>query len=432
MLRNCKLSVSIVLRIAARVPLQFGGDMRNLPSHFSCTDNTKDPSMHQLLSAETLAQARTLFPHTAQGKIYLNHAGTTPLSTPVVEAMNKYLQERSAGMLETYQIDLPMVAGCKSHIKQIINAESPERIALMPNTSDAINMIAAGLPWKSGDHILLNSAEFPANVWPYINLKRFGVQLDFIQCPDGRVTIDRILDGITPRTRMVALSAVQFLSGYRADLATIGDVCKSRGMIFAVDAIQAVGAVRINVQKMKIDALAAGGQKWQMSPHGTGFLYITEELQSIIQQKSLGWLGVADPWDYMNFEQGLAPTARRYEGGSLGMPSLWGMHAALGMILQFGTSTIESHILGITEVLMNEFKNMANVHIVTPEDPEERAGIVTINLTDGKDAGAVCRELSDRKITAAVRDGKLRFSPHFYCSVDDMYTTAAATRELLL
>ena len=213
------------------------------------------------LPAATLQCARDLFPHVARGTVYLNHAGTSPLSSRVVEAMTRYLHERSEGMIETYQHDLPMVAECKESLRSLINAETPDRIALSANTSDAINIVAAGIPWTSGDRILLNTSEFPANVWPYLNLQRHGVRIDFIPAPDGRVTIDRILDRLTPRTRVLALSAVQFLSGYRADLETIGDICRSRGIIFAVDGIQAVGAARINVQKMKIDALAAGGQK---------------------------------------------------------------------------------------------------------------------------------------------------------------------------
>ena len=236
------------------------------------------------LTVDQLREIRRLFPHTAQGKIYLNHAGTSPLSSRVVSAMTDYLRERSEGRLENYQHDLPMVDACKTMIQKLINAESADRIALTANTSDAINIIASGIPWKSGDRILLNNVEFPANVWPYINLKRHGVELDIMEGADGRITAEQIFEGITGRTRLVALSAVQFLSGYRADLEAIGAFCRQRNIIFAVDAIQAVGAVRIDVQLMNIDALAAGGQKWQTSPHGTGFLYITEELQSKIQQ----------------------------------------------------------------------------------------------------------------------------------------------------
>lgn len=386
---------------------------------------------NDFLPEDQLSRARSLFPHTAQGKVYLNHAATSPLSTRVVEAMSRYLRDRSEGKLETYQDDLPMVDECKGFIREMIQAESVDRIALTANTSDAINIIATGIPWKTGDRILLNTAEFPANVWPWMNLNRHGIRLDFVPGADGRITIDRILDGLTPRTRIVALSAVQFLSGFRADLATIGDVCRSRGIIFAVDGIQAVGAVKINVQKMKIDALAAGGQKWQMSPHGTGFLYVSEELQSIMQQVNLGWLGVADPWDFHNYAQPLAPGAGRYEGGSKVMPSLWGMHAALKTLLEFGRAPIEKHILGLTGKLIEDLKAISGVEVVTPMDPDERAGIISIRLPHGSDEQAVFKGLLQENITVALREGLLRYSPHFYCSPDDIRTAVEVTARLV-
>jgi cysteine desulfurase/selenocysteine lyase len=384
-----------------------------------------------LLPPDRLAAARLLFPHTSRGMIYLNHAGTSPLSTRVVEAMSRYLRARSEEKIETYEDDLPMVEECRAYVRDLIHAESTDRIAFSSNTSDAINIVAAGIPWKTGDRILLNNAEFPANVWPWLNLRRHGVRLDIIQETEGRITIDRILDAITPRTRVVALSAVQFLSGFRADLATIGDICRSRGIIFAVDGIQAVGAVRIDVQKMKIDALAAGGQKWQMSPHGSGFLYVSEELQSILQQVSVGWLGVADPWEFRNFDQDLAPNAGRYEGGSKVMPSLWGMHAALSMLLEFGQAAIERHLLALTGQLLDGLRGIPGTEMITSSDPDERAGIVSIRPPNGIDAPAVFQSLRRENITVAVREGLLRFSPHFYCSPDDMNTVIEATRHQL-
>ncbi len=387
------------------------------------------PQESPILPSHLLHNARSLFPHTAQGKIFLNHAGTSPLSVRVVAALTRYLTERSEGKLETYHDDLPMVAACRGFIQQLIHAESIERIALTANTTDAINIVATGIPWKSGDRIVLNTAEFPANVWPYLNLQRHGVRIQFIPTPDGRVTIDRILDYLKPGTRMLGLSAVQFLSGHRADLGTIGEICRSRGIIFAVDGIQAVGAVRINVQKMKIDALAAGGQKWQMAPHGTGFLYLTEELQSIIQQSSVGWLSVADPWDFYNFSQPLAAGARRYEGGSLIMPSLWGMHAALSTLLEFGMPAIERHLLHLTSMLMDGLATIPGVKVITPSDPDDRAGIVTISPPPGVDLKSVAARMSERRITIAVREGLLRYSPHFYCSPEDMEATIQVTRE---
>jgi len=383
------------------------------------------------MDEQLLARARALFPHTAQSKIYLNHAGTSPLSTRVVDAMTGYLQSRSAGVLDTYREDITMVAECRASVARLINAESAERIAFQTSTSDAINVLASGIAWKTGDRVLLGDVEFPANVYPYLNLKSRGVEIDFMKISDGRVTAGMIEERITPRTRLIALSAVQYLSGHRSDLRTVGELCRRKGIIFAVDAIQAVGAIQIDVQGMTIDFLAAGAQKWQMSPHGAGFLYITEELQSRIRQSNLGWLAVAHPWQFHDFEQPLASTARRYEGGSLNMPSLWGMHAAIRTLMEYDPAVIEAHILAITAELIEGFRKLDGVSVFTPVADAQRAGIVTIGLDPAYNPKKAFEYLFSHGLTAALRDGMLRFSPHFYNSAEEMRRTVELTAESL-
>lgn len=387
--------------------------------------------MQSPFTSEVLARARELFPHLKQGKIYLNHAGASPLSTRVVGAITAYLHRRSEGDLDTYQNDLGMVAECRTALARLVRAESPDRIAFQFNTSDAINVIAAGIPWKSGDRILLADIEFPANVYPYVNLRQLGVELDFISAPEGKVTTDLVASKLGQHTRLLAMSAVQFLSGFRGDLRSIGSLCRSNGTIFAVDGIQAVGAVRVDVQKMSIDALSAGAQKWQMGPHGTGFLYLTEELQSRIRQKNLGWLSVENPWDFYNYAQPLAASARRYEGGSLNMPGLWGLREAARTLIEFGPDGIESHILAITSKLIDLLREIDGVTLFSPLLEEERAGIVTIALDPPLNPAKVFETLMARGVTIALREGKLRFSPHFYNSIGDMERAAAMTSEVI-
>ena len=384
-----------------------------------------------LLAPAELTRARQLFPLTAKGRVFLNHAGTSPLSSRVVEAMTHYLSERTEGAIDTYQNDVAMAIRTKSLIATMINAESPDRIAFCPSTTDAINIVADGLQWKSGDRIMLNSAEFPANVWPFLNARRFGVTIDTVRSIDGEFTTDMFERALAPRTRLLGLSAVQFLSGYRANLEAIGEICRKRGIIFAVDGIQAVGAVRMDVQKMHIDALSAGAQKWQMAPHGSGFLYVTEALQEQIHQASLGWLSVSDPYQFYNFKQPLARSARRYEGGSLVIPSLWGMNASLSVLLEFGMEHVESHILALTGILLSRLPSIGRIRLVTPSDPERRAGIVTFDTPPGIDAERLFAALRERSITVAVREGKVRISPHFYNSPEEMEQTVLALGECL-
>jgi len=384
--------------------------------------------MTSALTHSQISSVRKLFPYTASGRIYLNHAATAPLSTPVVDAMMHNLRERSTGKLETYSDDIRMIADLRERVARLIGAETAARIALQTNTSDGISVVAAGLPWKGGDRIVLNTAEFPANVHPFLNMRRHGVEIDFLHAPDGVVTPEALESALRPRTRLVALSAVQFLSGFRADLATIGALCRERGVIFAVDGIQAVGALQLDVVRMKIDALAAGCQKWQLGPQGAGFLYVTDDLQAQIQQPYLGWLAVEDPWKFFDFEQGPAPSARRYEGGTLPIPSLWGMHAALGLLLEAGPAAIEQRLLSLTGRLIGALEQ-AGLQLMTPGEPDRRAGIVTVRLPEGMDGRALVKDLTRHGIIGSMREGSLRFSPHFYSSEEEMDRAAGSLIE---
>jgi cysteine desulfurase/selenocysteine lyase len=194
--------------------------------------------MDGFVPQQKLNEIRNEFPLVRAGQIYLNHASTSPLSSRVVDVMTKFLQTRSDGTLVSHEDDVRIETDCRIAVQRFINAESKDRIALIGNTSDAINIVASGLPWKSGDRIILNDMEFPANVYPYYHLQDRKVIIDILKCPDGKITPEMIAERITPRTRVVALSAVQFLSGYRADLATIGQMCRDRNIWFVVDGIR--------------------------------------------------------------------------------------------------------------------------------------------------------------------------------------------------
>lgn len=248
---------------------------------------------------------------------------------------------------------------------------------------------------------------------------------------NGIVTPEIIARALRPETRLLAISAVQFLSGYRADLEAIGALCRDRSILFVVDGIQAVGAVPIDVQAMHIDFLAAGAQKWQMSPQGTGFLYVTDDLQSSITQQHVGWLSVATPWNFKDLDQELDGSARRYEGGTLNIAGMHAMNAALTMLLGVGIGTIEGHLLAITDVLIHALTGIEGVQCITPADPHHRAGIVTVRPPAGLRAEELAVHMRNAGVTIAVREGLLRFSPHFYNTPDEMHRAAAALREAI-
>jgi cysteine desulfurase / selenocysteine lyase len=383
-----------------------------------------------LIPHDQLQTLRQIFPHTQKGVVYLNHAAVSPLSTRVVRAQTQHIQDRSSGKIETFFDDLVQIEETKRCIQRLINAESYKRVALLGNTSDALNVVASGIDWKPGDRVLLNDQEFPANIYPYYHLKSQGVEVDVMRCPDGRVTPELIYSSLQPRTRLLALSAVQFLSGYRADMMLLGDLCRSKGIIFVVDGIQAIGAIKLDVQAMKIDAMAAGAPKWQMGPQGIGFLYLTEELQARVHQKYLGWLSVENPFDFSHWDQPLDPNARRYEGGTVNIPGMWGLHAALSTLLEVGPSIIESHILGLTQTLMDELASDEGIKLFSPTSLNERAGIVTIEPPKNVDPTAAFQELTRREVFISLRNGKFRYSPHFYNSREEILSAASNTKDV--
>ncbi len=364
---------------------------------------------------------RELFPYLRETPtIYLNHAATSPLPTPVVKAVSHYLHERSAGKINFWQEDWEVVRQCREKIAALINTTS-DRIALMHNTSAGIQILAQGLPWQPGDEILMIDQEFPANVYPYRTLEAMGVKVRLLPAPDGRSTPELFSQYVSERTRAIVVSAVQFLSGYRTPLTDLRQLCDQYGCWLLVDAIQAVGSIQIDVQQTPVDALVAGGQKWMMSPHGTGFLYISEALQAQLRRTPFSWLSVPDPWDFFRYDQQPVPQARQFEAATLNYPGFYGMEAALDLLLKVSPAAIEQRIAHLVQYLQEQLQEIESVRLYTPEDPELRAGILTVQVGEHEEqAKAVAKFCMKHGLHIAYRSGKIRFSPHFYNTPDEI------------
>ena len=205
-------------------------------------------------------EVRNKFPYLSNGIIYFNHASTGPFSSLVVNRLTNLLKEKSESKIDDYSSFLKVVEGTKVLLAELINCNI-DRIAFIDNTSNGLNIVAQGIEWKKGDRVLLNDIEFPANVYPFLNLKRLGVEIDFVKSENGIVTADQIINSIKPETKLVSVSFVQFLSGYKVDLEKIGNHCKANNIIFCVDGIQGIGAMRIDVKRCKIGFFFCGSQK---------------------------------------------------------------------------------------------------------------------------------------------------------------------------
>lgn len=365
---------------------------------------------------DNLSRFRSHFPYLKTGTIYLDHAAIGPLPKPTKEAVEAYARRRSETELNIFFDFIKTADETKERIGKLLNT-SKDRIAFCDNTSNGLNVLVAGMEWKSGDRILLNDMEFPANVYPFLNQKRHGVEVDFVSHRNGRILLEEIEHALTPRTKIVSLSHVQFLHGFRADLTAVGDLCRRKGVILCVDAIQAAGASPIDVEAMNIDFLSCGGQKWLLSPEGVAFLYVSLETQDRIKQGTMGWMSIRNFFsDFFDYRLDYDATARRYENGTMSFVGVLGMHASLGLLLEVGMRRIEGQLRSLTQFIVDRILEKG-MELLTPEDPLERAGIVTYRTSNAK---KVFEELKANKVIVSLREGCIRFSPHFYNTKEEL------------
>ncbi|MDH3268807.1 MAG: aminotransferase class V-fold PLP-dependent enzyme, partial [Ignavibacteria bacterium] len=268
------------------------------------------------VNPELVDKARSYFPYLKNGIIYFNHASTAPISTKVKERIESFLKERSEEKIDDYYAFKDVVEETRTMIGEMINCKE-DRIAFLDNTTNGIIWLSQGIDWKSGDRIILNDVEFPANVYPFLQLKEKGVEIDFINSTNGIVTAEEVVNAIKPRTKLISVSFVQFLSGYRIDLEKIGKTCNKKGIIFSVDAIQGLGAVGLDVEKFNIDFLASGTQKWLLGLQGLAFIYVRKELQDKMKSAPIGWLAVRDAWNLLDFDLTTKDTGERFQPGTL-------------------------------------------------------------------------------------------------------------------
>ena len=359
---------------------------------------------------------RSWFPHLAAGKIWLNHAAVSPLSSRVTRVINNYVSDRAVDHIDVFPGVLKSIQHTKSNLAALINT-TPDRIAFVTNTSEGLNILASGLDWKSGDRILLNDSEFPANVVPFLNLKHLGVETDFVKSSNGKISVENIEAAITPRTKLLSISFVQFLSGFKADLVAIGKLCKRHNIIFCVDSIQGLGASPLDVQKAQIDFLSNGGNKWLMGLMGLGFIFITNELQERIQQSHAGWTSNKEYFSNLfQYRIDFDNTARRFELGTQNFLAVAALEESTSLLLEVGIENIEQHLHSVTERIFS-FADENGIEVLTPHDRSQRAGIVTLKHPRAKE---IFQELNENRIVTALREGMLRIAPHFYNADEDI------------
>jgi selenocysteine lyase/cysteine desulfurase len=366
----------------------------------------------------TFDDLRSLFPHT-EHQTYLNHAAVSPMSRPVREAIDAYVGERhGAGPeapVENFESFLPVIQDTKDRVATVLGTEA-SRVEFVPNTSAGLNVLARGLDWKAGDRIAVPDGAFPTNVYPFLNLEAEGVEVDFVPTTEGAYTVEDVADTLRPETRLLSVSWVHFLSGFRADLEALGALCEAHDVIFCVDAIQGLGALQIDVEAAGVDFLAAGGHKWLMAAQGIGVLYCDEALQDDLRPPT-GWLHGPVDWEHLDdYALTFHDDARRFRTGTLNSVGVAALHAALGLYLDAGPERCEERVLDLSTTLADELAARGLSRYGT-DAPTHASGIVTVGPDNPE---ALFSHLNEHGITGALRNRKLRLAPTYYNDASDL------------
>lgn len=344
--------------------------------------------------------------------LYLNHAAVSPWPRRTAEAVHAFADENLRFGSLHYPRWLTVEARLRERLARLVGAPSPDDIALVKNTSEALSFVAYGLSWQAGDRVVITDQEFPSNRIVWESLRERGVevrQAALGAAADPEAAVMAAVDG---HTRLVAVSSVQYASGLRMDLERLGAWCRARGVLLCVDAIQSLGAVRFDAQAYGADFVMADGHKWMLGPEGLGLFYCRAELRERLRLTQFGWHMVERPGDYDAPTWAVAASARRFECGS---PNMLGIHAlerSLSLLEEVGMARVEALVLEGSGQLIEGLHRLG-LEVLTPAAPERRAGIVTFRQRGG-DPAALHRALTEATVVCAVRGGGVRFSPHFY------------------
>ncbi len=354
---------------------------------------------------------RSLFPVTEK-YIYLNHSAVCPLSTRVRDAMNGLVDDVTRNGSVNYNDWLQTYERTRESAARLVNARAHE-IAFMRNTSDAISAVANGIDWREGDNVVTCNVEFPANVYPWMRLcEERGIQLKFAEEREGRIDPGELLSKVDDRTRVVTISWVQFASGFRSDLARIGSFCRKRDIIFVVDVIQGLGGLKLDVERDYVDAFAADAHKYLLGPEGIALLFVSDRVIDRIKPTVVGWTSVKNYEQHLDYDLNYRDGALRFECGTLNSAGVYGLGAAIDLFLEFGPAEVEAYLLGLSDYLAERL-TVKGYNVISSRLPGETSGVVTCTH-EQHSPRELHRLLRAKNIITAPRANRLRISPHFY------------------
>jgi len=376
------------------------------------------PSGTARIPFDLAALRRDEFPWTDE-TTYLNNASIGPLPERTRLALDAFNRRRATPFRLPDRDLFATLTESRRMIAALLSA-APEEIALTVNTSFGLGVVARALPLRAGDVVLVSDREFPANVYPWLRLRDSGIEVELVPTtsigwPDEARLLERLED---PRVRAIAVSLVQFSNGYRVDLAAISAATRRTGAYLVVDAIQAVGQLPVDLSRTPVDVLACGGQKWLLSPWGSGFVYVRRDLIPTLSPPVTGWMAFEGTDDFTRlttYNDTLRADARRFELITLPYQDFAGMNASLGLVLELGVARIQAHLQRLHEPVL-AWAERTGVRVASPIG-EHGSGILC--LAPGE-VGESFRRLKAARIICSLREGAIRLSPHGYNTVEEM------------
>ena len=350
------------------------------------------------MSQELISKIRKEFPYLNSDRVFFDHAAVSPMSTRVKNCIEEFIDEVHSEKLHNYAEAHARREVVRSQVSKLIDAPS-DRIAFIKSTTDGMVLLARGFNWSKGDRVLLYKNEFPSNIYPWWELKQYGVEIDLAEADQGVITPEILEKQIKPGTRIISVSWVQYLNGTRSDLKILADWCHERNIYLSVDGMQGLGALKLSVKETGIDFLATGTAKWLMGPHGIGFIYISEDLQEKIHPPHLGWLSRKTPMDFHNYDQPLNSSARRFEFATENYLGIYGLNGALDMLLEATPEFIENRIKELSDHLYDNLISLG-MSIDSNRSGNKWSGIITATTGDPQKNSILWKSLREMKLIA--------------------------------
>lgn len=361
---------------------------------------------------------RELFP-VVKKYVYLNSAAVSPMPKVSADAVYSQVRDVSENGDVNFQEWLNAKSNCRNLVAEMLKVKA-ENIAFMRNTSDGFSTVANGLDWAEGDNIVTFAKEFPSNFYPWRRIRDvFGVELRTVPERDGRIDLDEFIGLIDTNTKLVSISAVQFNSGFNADLERIGRAARKVDALFAVDIIQGFGAIQFDLPNQFVDVACGASHKWLFSPEGCGIIYLSDRARNRIEPTLVGWISVENAWDFDDYEQDWRPNALAWESGTGRSALFYGLEQSLKILHGIGAEKIENYLEELTDYLC-ELLQAKNYHIISSRKQGEKSQIVSLMPKDGQNSFEIAKTLREKNIVIASRGERLRVAPHIFNNKSDI------------